>query len=311
MSTGIKIFAGSASRDLAHNIAGCYGQELGEVQVTHFSDGEFQPRFMETVRGKNVFIIQSTYPPTENLFELLMMIDAAKRASAKQIVAVIPYFGFSRQDRKDNPRVAISAKLVANLLTAAGITRIMTMDLHADQIQGFFDVPVDHIFASAIFIPYLEDLRITEGITMASPDTGGTRRANAYAKHLDTDLVICYKQRKKANEIANMSVIGDVEGKNIILVDDIVDTAGTLTTAADMMMKQGAKSVRAACTHAILSGNAYEKLENSLLTELVVTDTIPLKKESSKIKVLSSSSLFADIINKVYNFESISSHFIF
>jgi len=311
MSTGIKFFAGSASKELAQSIAGCYGQELGDVKVTHFSDGEFQPRFMETVRGKNVFIIQSTYPPTENLFELLMMIDAAKRASAKQIVAVIPYFGFSRQDRKDNPRVAISAKLVANLLTAAGITRIMTMDLHADQIQGFFDVPVDHLFASAIFIPYLEELRNKEGVTMSSPDTGGTRRANAYAKHLDTDLVICYKQRKKANEIANMSVIGEVEGKNIVLVDDIVDTAGTLTTAADMMIEKGAKSVRALCTHAILSGKAYEKLENSSLTELVVTDTVPLKQESSKIRVLSTSSLFADVINKVYNFESISSHFIF
>jgi ribose-phosphate pyrophosphokinase len=311
MSTGIKFFAGSASKILAKSIAGSYGKELGKVQVTHFSDGEFQPRFMETVRGKDVYIIQSTYSPVENLFELLLMVDAAKRASAKQIVAVIPYFGFSRQDRKDNPRVAISAKLVANLLTAAGITRIMTMDLHADQIQGFFDVPVDHLFASAIFIPYLKDLGLKEGITMSSPDTGGTRRANAYAKHLGTDFVICYKQRRKPNEIDTIRVIGDVEGKNIIIVDDIVDTAGTLTKAADMMMNQGAKSVRALCTHAILSGQAYEKLENSLLTELVVTDTVPLKQESDKIKVLSTSALFADVINKVYNFESISSHFIF
>jgi len=310
MSAGIKFFAGGASADLAKSIAGSYGQELGDVEVAHFSDGEFQPKFNETVRGKDIFIIQSTYPPVDHLFELLLMVDAAKRASANQIVVVIPYFGFSRQDRKDNPRVAIGAKLVANLLTAAGITRIMTMDLHADQIQGFFDVPVDHLFASAIIMPYIQELAMEE-LVMASPDTGGTRRANAYAKHLSCDLVICYKQRKKANVIADMSVIGDVEGKNVILVDDIVDTAGTLTKAADMMTEKGALSVRAVCTHAVLSGNAYENIENSKLTELVVTDTIPLKEETSKIRVLSTSSLFADVINKVYSFESISSHFIF
>lgn len=310
MSTGIKYFAGRSSEKLATNIAGNNSQELGKVEFSHFSDGEFQPRFAETVRGKDVFIIQSTNPPIDNLFELLLMVDAAKRASAKQIVAVIPYFGYARQDRKDNPRVAIGAKLVANLLTAAGITRIMTMDLHADQIQGFFDVPVDHLYASAIFIPYLQSLGLDD-LTMSSPDTGGTRRANAYAKHIDSDLVICYKQRKKANQIEKISVIGDVTGKNIVLVDDIIDTAGTLTTAADMMMDKGAKSVRALCTHAILSGKAYERLESSALTELVVTDTIPLKKESNKIKVLSTSNLFADVINKVHSCESTSSLFIF
>ena len=310
MSSGIKFFAGSASEELAANIAGSYGKELGKISFSHFSDGEFQPRFEETVRGKEVFLIQSTYPSIDNLFELLLMVDAAKRASAKQIVAVIPYFGYARQDRKDNPRVAIGAKLVANLLTAAGITRIMTMDLHADQIQGFFDVPVDHLYASAIFIPYLQEMGL-DNLTMSSPDTGGTRRANAYAKHIDSDLVICYKQRKKANQIEKISVIGDVKDKNIVLVDDIIDTAGTLTTAADMMMEKGAKTVRALCTHAILSGNAYERLENSLLTELVVTDTIPLKQECSKIKVLPTSALFADVISKVHNCESTSSLFIF
>ncbi len=310
MSAGVKFFAGSASPELAGSIAGSYGQELGAVETIHFSDGEFQPRFTETVRGHDVFIIQSTFPPTEHLFELLLMVDAVKRASAKEIIAVIPYFGFSRQDKKDNPRIAIGAKLVANLLTAAGITRIMTMDLHADQIQGFFDVPVDHLFASAIFMPYIEKLKL-DNLSMGSPDTGGTRRANAYAKHLDSELVICYKQRKKANEIDGMSVIGDVEGKNIILVDDIIDTGGTITTAADMMIDQGALSVRAICTHAVLSGPAYERIENSKITELVVTDTIPLKKESDKITVLSTAKLFADVISKVQNHESISSHFIF
>jgi len=310
MSAGVKFFSGSASPELAGNIAASFGQQLGSVETVHFSDGEFQPRFTETVRGSDVFIIQSTFPPSDHLFELLLMVDAVKRASAKEIIAVIPYFGFSRQDRKDNPRVAIGAKLVANLLTAAGITRIMTMDLHADQIQGFFDVPVDHLFASAIIMPYIEKLGL-DNLSMGSPDTGGTRRANAYAKHLDSELVICYKQRKKANVIDNMSVIGDVEGKNIILVDDIIDTGGTIATAADMMMDQGAESVRAICTHAVLSGQAYERLESSRITELVVTDTIPLKRESDKIKVLSTAKLFADVISKVQNHESISSHFIF
>jgi len=310
MTAGIKFFEGSASHVLAQGIAASYGKELGGLEVMRFSDGEFQPRITETVRGCDVFIIQSTFPPTENLFELLLLIDAAKRASAKQIVAVIPYYGFARQDRKDNPRVAIGAKLIANLLIAAGITRIMTMDLHADQIQGFFDVPVDHIFASAIFIPYLEQLGF-DNLTMASPDTGGTRRANAYAKHLNSELVICYKQRKKANEVSDMSVIGDVKGKNIVLVDDIIDTAGTLCMASQMMMEKGAASVRAICTHAVLSGKAYERIEQSAMTELVVTDTIPLKQKCTKITVLPIANLFADVINKVHNFESISSHFIF
>ena len=310
MAAGIKFFAGSASQDLASSIAGSYGKELGSLELARFSDGEFQPRITETVRGQNVFIIQSTFAPTDNLFELLLMVDAAKRASAEQIVVVLPYFGFARQDRKDNPRVAIGAKLIANLLEASGITRIMTMDLHSDQIQGFFDVPVDHLFASAIFMPYLEQLKV-DNLTMASPDTGGTRRANAYAKHLDSDLVICYKQRKKANVIESMSVIGEVKGKDVVLVDDIIDTAGTLTKAAEMMMDQGANSVRAICTHAVLSGPAYERINNSVLAELIVTDTIPQKQECEKIRVLSTADLFAEVINKVHSYESISSHFIF
>ncbi|PCH86325.1 MAG: ribose-phosphate pyrophosphokinase [Flavobacteriales bacterium] len=310
MAAGIKFFTGSASQDLASRIAGSYGKELGSLELAKFSDGEFQPRITETVRGQNVFIIQSTFPPADNLFELLLMVDAAKRASAEQIVVVLPYFGFARQDRKDNPRVAIGAKLIANLLEASGITRIMTMDLHSDQIQGFFDVPVDHLFASAIFMPYLEQLKV-DNLTMASPDTGGTRRANAYAKHLDSDLVICYKQRKKANVIESMSVIGEVKGKDVVLVDDIIDTAGTLTKAAEMMMDQGANSVRAICTHAVLSGPAYERINNSVLAELIVTDTIPQKQECEKIRVLSTADLFAEVINKVHSYESISSHFIF
>ena len=310
MSAGIKFFAGSASQELASSIASSYGQELGSLELAKFSDGEFQPRITETVRGQNVFIIQSTFPPADNLFELLLLVDACKRASAAQIAVVIPYFGFARQDRKDNPRVAIGAKLIANMLEASGITRIMTMDLHSDQIQGFFDVPVDHLFASAIFMPYLEQLKV-DNLTMASPDSGGTRRANAYAKHLDSDLVICYKQRKKANVIESMSVIGEVKGKDVVLVDDIIDTAGTLTKAAEMMMEQGANSVRAICTHAVLSGPAFERIENSMLAELVVTDTIPQKQECSKITVLPTGKLFAEVISKVHNFESISSHFIF
>ena len=249
-------------------------------------------------------------PPADNLMELLLMIDAARRASAYKINAVIPYFGYARQDKKGKPRVPIGAKLIANLLTSAGVDRVLTMDLHADQIQGFFEKPVDHLYASTIFIPYLESLKL-DNLTIASPDMGGSKRAYAYSKFLKSDVVICYKQRKKANQIEKISVIGDVKDKNIVLVDDIIDTAGTLTTAADMMMEKGAKTVRALCTHAILSGNAYERLENSLLTELVVTDTIPLKQECSKIKVLPTSALFADVISKVHNCESTSSLFIF
>ncbi len=309
MSAGVKIFSGRASFELAEKIAKAYGIPLGNVKVTDFSDGEFQPSFEETVRGQDVFLIQSTMPPSDNLFELLLMIDAAKRASARKIIAVIPYFGFARQDRKDKPRVAIGAKLVANMLMAAGVDRIITMDLHADQIQGFFEVPVDHLYASTIF--YQEMLKLNDGnIVLAAPDAGGAKRANSYAKNLNTTLAICHKHRKKANEVAEMTVIGDVEGKHVILVDDMCDTAGTLTKAADLFMEKGALSVRAFCTHAVLSGPAFERIEQSSLTELYVTDTIPLKQESKKIKVLTVSDLFADVIKNVVTNESISSHFI-
>ncbi len=309
MSSSVKIFAGSVTENLGNRIARAYGQDLGNVKHSKFSDGEFQVSYEESIRGNDVFIIQSTMPPTDNLMELLLMIDAAKRASARKIIAVLPYFGFARQDRKDKPRVAIGAKLVANLLTAAGVDRVMTMDLHADQIQGFFEVPVDHLFASSIFLPYIETLDV-RNVIMAAPDTGGTKRANAYAKYLNVDLAICYKQRKVANQIENMTVIGEVEGKDVILVDDIIDTAGTLTTAADMMMDKGAKSVRAICTHAVLSGPAYDRLEKSSIKELIVTDTIPLQRESSKIKVLTVADLFADVIHSAINYQSISKYFI-
>ena len=309
----VKIFAGRSSHYLAHQIAECFGKPLGKAMVSQFSDGEFQPSFEETVRGCDVFIVQSTFPPSDNLMELLLLIDAAKRASAKEIIAVIPYFGFARQDRKDKPRVAIGAKLVANLLGSAGVTRIMTMDLHADQIQGFFDVPVDHLYASSIFLPYIENLALPN-LTIAAPDMGGSKRANSYAKFLKSDIVICYKQRKKANEISSMTVIGEVEGRDIVLIDDIVDTAGTLCKAADMMMEKGASSVRAVCTHPILSGNAYSNIEKSSISELVVTDTIPLRKNheelTSKITVLSVADLFADVVEMVHNHESISTKFI-
>ena len=308
-----KIFGGTATRDLAERIAVEGRQKLGEVTVSRFSDGEFQPSFEETVRGNVVFIVQSTMPPSDNLFELLLMVDAAKRASAKRIVAVIPYFGFARQDRKDKPRVSIGAKLVANMLTAAGVDRVMTMDLHADQIQGFFEVPVDHLLASSIFLPHIQSLKLDD-LIMAAPDTGGTKRANAYAKHLGVDMAICYKQRKVANKVDSMTVIGDVAGKNVVLVDDMVDTAGTLTKAATMMVEQGALSVRAMCTHAVLSGDACERIQASDLVELIVTDTIPVAVEklqaSTKIKQLSVAQLFADVIQRVRHHESISSHFI-
>jgi len=309
MSQGVKIFAGRASKDLAEKIAVKFGASLGDVKVTEFSDGEFQPSFEETVRGQDVFIVQSTMPPTENLFELLLMVDAAKRASARKIIAVIPYFGFARQDRKDKPRVAIGAKLIANMLAAAGVNRIMTMDLHADQIQGFFEVPVDHLFASTLFFNEMKALD-NGNLLMAAPDAGGAKRANAYAKKLDTGLAICHKHRKKANEVAEMTVIGDVAGKDVILVDDMCDTAGTLTKAADLFMEKGAKSVRAFCTHAVLSGPAYERINNSKLTELIVTDTIPLRGHSDKIRVLTVANLFADVIDRLVKNESISTHFI-
>ncbi len=310
MSCKVNIFSGSASRYLAQKIAQEYGKALGNEIVAKFSDGEFQPSFEETIRGSDVFIIQSTFAPSDNLMELLLMIDAAKRASSKQVVAVIPYFGFARQDRKDKPRVPIGAKLIANLLTAAGVNRVITMDLHADQIQGFFDVPVDHMYASSIFVPYVKSLNLPN-LVMASPDTGGTRRAGAYAKFLNCEMVICYKQRIKANEVERMVLIGDVKDKDVVLVDDIIDTGGTITRAAKMMIEHGAKSVRGLCTHPILSGKAYERIEKSYFDELIVTDTIPLKKESSKIKVLSTARLFADVIKRVNNHESISTHFEF
>lgn len=306
----VKLFSGSCSYYLAEKIAKSYGENLGKSYFLRFSDGEFQASYEETVRGNDVFIIQSTFPPSDNLFELLQMIDAAKRASAHQIIAVMPYFGYARQDRKDKPRVAIGAKLVANLLSAAGATRIITMDLHADQIQGFFDFPVDHLYSSSIFIPYIKSLNLPK-LMIAAPDVGGTKRAYAYAKHLNTDIAICYKQRSIANVVDNMTLIGEVEGYDVVLVDDLIDTGGTLTKAADMMMDRGAKSVRAFCTHAVLSGKAYETIENSKITELIVTDTIPLKQENKKIKVLSVADLFAKVLHSVHSFESISSNFIF
>ncbi len=304
-----KIFACTQSKVLAEKIAKAFGAELGNVAFSRYSDGEFQPSFEESVRGARVFIIGSTNPSSENLMEMLLMLDAAKRASARHITAVMPYFGWARQDRKDKPRVPIGAKLVAKLLEAAGATRIITMDLHADQIQGFFEKPVDHMFASTIFLPYLESLNL-ENLTIASPDMGGSKRAYAYSKFLSSDVVICYKQRTKANVIEYMELIGDVTNKNVVLVDDMVDTAGTLTRAADLMIERGAISVRAIATHALLSGNAYERIENSKLAELIVTDSIPLKQQSDKIRVISCADLFADVMHRVHHNTSISSKFL-
>ncbi len=306
---GVKIFTGRASEKLAKSIAKQYGQELGNVKVTVFSDGEFQPSLEETVRGQDVFIVQSTMPPTENLFELLLLVDAARRASARKIIAVMPYFGFARQDRKDQPRVAIGAKLKANMLMAAGVDRIMTMDFHADQIQGFFEVPVDHLYASTLFLKEIEKLP-SENIVIAAPDVGGAKRANSYSKRLNCGLALCHKHRKKANEIAEMTVIGDVSGKDVLIIDDMCDTAGTLTKAADLLIDKGALSVRAFCTHAVLSGPAYERINSSKLTELIVTDTIPLQGESEKIRVITVADLFSDVIKKLISNKSISSHFV-
>lgn len=306
----VSIFTGRETSYLAEKIAKSYGIDLGKSLVTDFSDGELQTSYEENVRGRDVFIVQSTFSPGDNILELLMMIDAAKRASARNIIAVIPYFGYARQDRKDKPRVAIAAKLMANLLISAGVTRIITLDLHADQIQGFFDVPVDNLYASNIFIDYMHDLDLPN-LIMASPDTGGTRRAASYAKALKTDFVICYKQRAKPNVVESMKLIGDVEGKDVIIVDDIIDTAGTITKAANLIMDNGANSVRAFCSHPILSGSAYEKLAASPFTEIVTTDTVPLNKNKNtdKIHVLTTSDLFAEVIRRVQNFESISSLF--
>lgn len=304
-----KIFACSQSVELAEKIAKAYGVELGKVTLSHYSDGEFQPSFEESIRGRRVFLVCSTFPSSDNLMELLLMCDAAKRASARHITAVMPYFGWARQDRKDKPRVPIGAKLVAKLLESAGATRIMTMDLHADQIQGFFEKPVDHLYASTIFLPYVKSLGL-DNLTIASPDMGGSKRAYAYSKFLESDVVICYKQRKQANIIDKMELIGDVTGRNVILVDDMIDTGGTLAKAADMMMERGALSVRAICTHAILSGSAYEKIEQSAIQELIVTDSIPLKKPCDKIKVLSCASLFGEVMHNVHANESISKTFV-
>jgi len=304
----VKLFAGSGSKELAEKIAKAYGRELGDIIVSQFSDGEFQPAFNESVRGSDVFLIQSTCQPNDNLVELLLMIDAAKRASAHYITAVVPYYGYARQDRKDRPRVAIGAKLFANLITAAGAHRIMTMDLHAAQIQAFFDIPVDHLDAAIIFVPYIKSLNLKQ-LTIASPDMGGSYRARTFAKYFNAEVVICDKRRKRANEIESMSIIGDVTGQDIVLIDDICDTAGTLSKAAALIMENGANSVRAVCTHPVLSGKAYETIENSVLTELIVTDTIPLKKECSKIRVLSTAELFAKAITNVNEHGSISDLF--
>lgn len=305
----VKIFSGENSKYIAENIANSLGLDLGKKTLLKFSDGEFATAYDETVRGDHVFIVQSTFPPSDNLMELLMMIDAAKRASAYKVVAVIPYFGFARQDRKDRPRVAIGAKLVANLLRAAGVDRIMTMDLHADQIQGFFDIPVDHLYGSTVLVPYIRSLKL-ENLAIASPDIGGSKRANTWAKYFDSGLVICHKTRERPNEVADMKVIGDVEGKNVVIVDDMIDTAGTICKAADILKAKGALSVRAVAIHAVLSGKAYENIENSELDEVVFTDSIPLRKESSKIRVISVAEMFAETIRNVVTHQSISDHFL-
>ena len=308
-TTEAKIFNCTQSRELAEKIAEKFGTKLGNVITSTYSDGEFQPSFEESVRGSRVFIIGSTHPGSDHLMEMLLMLDAAKRASARHITAVMPYFGWARQDRKDKPRVPIAAKMIASILETAGATRIITMDLHADQIQGFFEKPVDHLYASTVFLPYLKKLGL-DNLTIASPDMGGSKRAYAYSKALESDVVICYKQRAKANVISHMELIGDVTGKNVVLVDDMVDTAGTLTRAADLMMERGALSVRAICTHPVLSGEAYDRIENSKLQELIVTDSIPLRQESKKIKVVSCADLFADVMKRVHDNKSISSKFI-
>ena len=303
------LFSGRESAYLGEKIAKAYGQDLGKIEIRKFADGEFEVAYEESVRGAHVFIIQSTFPPAENLMELLFLIDAAKRASAYKIIAVIPYFGFARQDRKDKPRCSIGAKLVADLLNAAGVDRVMTLDLHADQIQGFFDVPVDHLYASAIFVPYLRSLKL-ENLVIAAPDMGGAKRANAYANFLQAGLVVSHKERLKENKVAHMTVIGDVRDKNVVIIDDMIDTAGTVTKASEIIMERGAKSVRVVATHAVLSGPAYERIRKSPITEVIVSDSIPLKEECNKIKVLSVADIFSDVIESVYEHRSISKSFI-
>ncbi|MCM1450403.1 MAG: ribose-phosphate pyrophosphokinase [Clostridiales bacterium] len=304
-----KIFSGTRSRYMAEEICKDLGVPLGNMNIQHFADGEFEVSFEESIRGCEVYIVQSTFPNSDNLMELLLMIDAAKRASAKSIIAVMPYFGWARQDRKDKPRVSIAAKLVSNLLTVAGVNRIITMDLHADQIQGFFDIPLDHLYASSVFIPYIQSLNL-ENMVIATPDVGGAKRANNYAKYLNVPLVLCHKQRAKANVVATMTVIGDVKDKNVILIDDMVDTAGTITKAADLMMKEGARSVRALASHAIMSDPASERVNESALTEIMFTNSIPFDKDCKKVTILSVARLFADTIRRVHENQSISSQYL-
>ena len=305
MARSIKFFAGNNTKHLAAKIANSFGVELSSASLVEFSDGEFEPSFDETVRGSDVFLIQSTTPPSDNLMELLLMIDAAKRASAANIISVIPYFGYARQDKKGKPRVPIGAKLVANLLSAAGVNRIMTIDLHADQIQGFFEFPVDHLYASELFVEDIEKLNL-DNLVIASPDMGGSKRANVYAKLLDVGVVICYKERAKANEIGDMKILGDIKGKDVVIIDDMVDTAGTLVKAADLMINNGATSVRAYCTHGILSGEAYNRLDQSKITELVITDTIPKHHSSSKVREISVADFLANTIQALVTNQSIS-----
>ncbi len=305
----IKVFAGTKSRYMAEEICKELGIKLGEMNIQHFADGEFEVSFEESIRGCEVYLVQSTFPNTDNLMELLLMIDAAKRASAKSVIAVIPYFGWARQDRKDKPRVSIAAKLVSNLLQAAGVDRVITMDLHADQIQGFFDVLVDHLYASTVFIPYIQSLNLKD-LVIATPDVGGAKRANSYAKYLNVPLVLCHKQRAKANVVATMTVIGDVKDKNVILIDDMVDTAGTITKAADLMIQEGAKSVRALASHAIMSDPASERVQNCGLVEMIFTNSIPFNKNCPKATIISVAKMFADTIRRVHNFESISSQYL-
>ena len=305
----IKVFSGTKSHYMAEEICRDLGCELGKMNIQYFADGEFEVSFEESIRGCEVYLVQSTFPNTDNLMELLLMIDAAKRASADSIIAVMPYFGWARQDRKDKPRVSIAAKLVADLLTTAGVDRVITMDLHADQIQGFFDIPVDHLYASSVFIPYIQSLKL-ENLVIASPDVGGAKRANSYAKYLNVPLVLCHKQRAKANVVAQMTVIGDVKDKDVILIDDMVDTAGTITKAADLMMANGARSVRALCPHAIMSDPASERIDNCALTEMMFTNSIPFNKNCKKATILSVARLFADTIRRVHTHESISSQYL-
>jgi ribose-phosphate pyrophosphokinase len=309
MASNFKIFSGTASRYLAEEIAGCLDTRLGEVTITRFMDGEIEPSFSESIRGSNLFLVQSTFGPSDNLMELLLMIDAARRASAKKIIVVLPYYGYARQDRKDKPRVSIGAKLVANLLTVAGADRIITMDLHAGQIQGFFDIPLDHLFGTGVFFPYLRDLQL-ENLCVAAPDAGGAKRAREFATFLNADLVLIDKFRERANQVASMKVIGDVKGKNVLIVDDLVDTAGTLCKAADLLLSEGANTVRAVVTHPVLSGPAYERIEDSGLTELITTNTIPLRRTSEKIRVLSIAPMLASAFQKILKHKSISSLYI-